>query len=132
MPRIPQRSDEITQGGLQTCSSGAPPTLRLRATAWRFNDEPIFHALYHHDEQHTAFIPPAKPANFPAVNLIAKLDRPETARPELPHLVPPPKYVTFSIGPHRYKIEINAKITPVPDRPAHVIPIDRERRRTGP
>lgn len=50
------------------------------------------------------------------------------ARPEPAHLFPTPKYVIFSIGPHRYKIEINAKITPVSDRPGQLIPIDREQR----
>ena len=52
------------------------------------------------------------------------------ARPEPPHLVPPPKYVIFSIGPHRYRMEILAKITPVPNQPAQVIPIDGKQRRT--
>jgi hypothetical protein len=33
--------------------------------------------LGHHDEQHPAFIPPAQPANAPAINVIAKLDGPE-------------------------------------------------------
>ena len=38
---------------------------------------------------------------------------------------PSPPHVIFSIGNQRYRIEINTKITLLPNRAAEVIPIDR-------
>jgi len=61
-------------GGAPSAGENAPPFLRSGAAAWRFH---ACNPLYHHDEQHVTFIPPAQPAHAPAINVIAQLDRPE-------------------------------------------------------
>jgi hypothetical protein len=40
---------------------------------------------------------------------------------------PPRRQMIFTIGRQRFKIEINAKITPLPDDVGEVVPIDRKR-----
>jgi hypothetical protein len=39
----------------------------------------------------------------------------------------PRPQMIFTIGRQRFKIEINAKITPLPDDVGEVVPIDRKR-----
>ena len=55
---------------------GEWPLLCAGSAAW-LHVWNVFNPLYHHDEHHSAFIPAAYPANAPAIDVIAKLDRPE-------------------------------------------------------
>ena len=50
--------------------------LGARTAAQGFRAWLIGHALDHHHEQYTAFIPPAQPAHTPAIQVNAHLDRP--------------------------------------------------------
>ncbi len=63
-------------------SAGAtpPPFLRPGAAARRFPVWSVGNSLDHHLEQYPAFIPPARPAHPPAIQVIAKRDRP--AKPQ--------------------------------------------------
>ena len=48
-------------------------------------------------------------------------------RPDQRGPAPPRPHMVFTIGRQRYKMEINARITPLPDHAAEAVPIDRKR-----
>jgi hypothetical protein len=67
------KTDEAArpQGEIAASLRQGAATTTQRFPAWL-----IGHALDHHHEQYTAFIPSAQPAHAPAIQVITNLDRP--------------------------------------------------------